>query len=43
VLPDLVIPKTVPSSGQIAVPSVDKQGLMYNMVLAMFRKMFPEA
>lgn len=41
-LPDLVIPKTVPS-GPIAVPTMDKQGLMYNMILAMFRKMFPEA
>jgi hypothetical protein len=41
-LPDLVIPKTFPS-GPIAVPTVDKQGIMYNMILAMFRKMFPEA
>ncbi|MCX6633132.1 MAG: hypothetical protein NTW28_36515 [Candidatus Solibacter sp.] len=41
-LPDLVIPKTIPS-GPIAAPTVDKQAIMYNMILAMFRKMFPEA
>jgi hypothetical protein len=41
-LPDLVIPKTIPS-GPIAVPALDKQSIMYNMILAMFRKLFPEA
>lgn len=44
-LKDLVIPvaKPDPGAGRIAVPSVDKQAVMYNMVLAMFRKMFPDA
>ena len=41
-LADLVIPKTVPS-GSIAAPSIDKQTIMYNMIQAMFRKMFPDA
>jgi hypothetical protein len=41
-LPDLVVPKTA-ASGAIAAPTLDKQAVMYNMVLAMFRKMFPEA
>lgn len=40
--PELVIPKPIPS-GPIAAPSIDKQAIMYNMILAMFRKMFPEA
>ncbi len=44
-LKDLVIPlvRPAPSTGQIAVPTVDKQAVMYNMILAMFRKAFPEA
>ena len=41
-LADLVIPRTVPS-GPIAAPSLDKQAIMYNMILAMFRKAFPDA
>jgi hypothetical protein len=41
-LADLVVPKVAPS-GPIAVPTVDKQAIMYNMILAMFRKLFPEA
>jgi hypothetical protein len=41
-LPDLVIPKTVPS-GSIAAPSLDKQTIMYNMICALFRKAFPDA
>ncbi len=34
-----------PSSGSIvsANPGVDKQAVMYNMVLAIFRKLFPDA
>lgn len=34
-----------PSTGSIvsANPGVDKQAVMYNMVLAIFRKLFPEA
>lgn len=37
--------RPAPSSGSIvsANPGPDKQAIMYNMVLAMFRKMFPEA
>lgn len=47
-LADLVIPKTSPSTvaGLVntAVPApVDKNAVMYNMILAIFRKMFPEA
>lgn len=47
-LPDLVIPPAaLPNPGKIVVPVVDKQAnqqaIMYNMILAMFRKMFPEA
>jgi hypothetical protein len=41
-LPDLVIPKTV-ASGPIAAPTVDKQAIQFNMIQAMFRKMFPDA
>jgi len=41
-LADLVIPVTVPS-GSIAAPTLDKQAILYNMVLAIFRKMFPDA
>lgn len=40
-LRDLVIPKSAPSSGLIAAVVPDKQAIMYNMILAMFRKMFP--
>lgn len=40
-LADLVIPQTSPS-GSIAAPSVDKQAIIYNMILAMFHKMFPD-
>lgn len=34
-----------PSSGSIvsANPGVDKQAIMYNMILAIFRKLFPDA
>ena len=47
-LPDLVLPTVDPSSmSGIANPTVaappNKQDVMYNMILAMFRKMFPEA
>jgi hypothetical protein len=42
-LADLVIPKTTPSTGLIAAVVPDKQAIMYNMILAMFRKMFPDA
>jgi hypothetical protein len=41
-LADLVVPVTTPS-GSIVTPTVDKQAIMYNMILAMFRKEFPEA
>jgi hypothetical protein len=41
-LRDLVIPRAAPSSGTIAAVVPDKQAIMYNMILAMFRKMFPE-
>jgi hypothetical protein len=41
-LADLVTPVTTPS-GPIAAPSLDKQAIMYNMILAMFRKAFPDA
>ena len=41
-LPDLVVPKvTAPSSGAIAVPTVDTQAIMYAMITAIYRKMFP--
>lgn len=45
---DLVIPKAgVPLPTVIAIPVADKQAnqqaILYNMILAMFRKMFPEA
>jgi hypothetical protein len=40
-LPDLVYPVTVPSTGQIKVPTVDTQAIMYAMVTAIYRKMFP--
>jgi hypothetical protein len=44
-LKDLVVVpvKSAPSSGLIAQPTVDKQAIMYNMILAMFRKTFPDA
>lgn len=35
-------PVTAPNSGKIAVETVDKQAIMYSMILAMFRKMFPD-
>ena len=41
-LADLVVPVTN-GSGSIVTPVVDKQAIMYNMILAMFRKEFPEA
>ncbi len=41
-LADLVVPVTT-GSGSIVTPAVDKQAIMYNMILAMFRKEFPEA
>ena len=41
-LADLVVPATN-GSGSIVTPAVDKQAIMYNMILAMFRKEFPEA
>src|ERR1035437_3100843 len=41
-LPDLVIPVvSAPSSGTIAVSTVDKQAIMYAMITAIYRKMFP--
>jgi len=45
-LKDLVIPAVKPlnpADNKIALPSLDKQAIMYNMILAMFRKMFPDA
>ena len=45
-LADLIIPKTVPSGSIVdrtSPASVDKLGLVYNMVSAMFRKAFPDA
>ena len=43
-LADLVTPvPNAPSSGKIAVVVPDKNAIMYNMILAMFRKMFPDA
>lgn len=35
--------RPAPSSGSIKVDTPDKQAIMFNMVQAMFRKMFPEA
>ena len=41
-LADLVPLKvTAPSSGTIAVPTVDTQAIMYAMITAIYRKMFP--
>lgn len=43
-LADLVIPRvTAPNAGIIAQPSVDKQEIMYSMLCAIFRKLFPPA
>ena len=44
-LKDLVpaVPTRPAPSGSIKVDTPDKQAIMYNMILAMFRKMFPEA
>jgi hypothetical protein len=41
-LPDFVPLKTAPS-GPIKVDVPDKQAIMYNMILALFRKAFPDA
>ena len=41
-LPDLApLNVTAPSSGTIAVPTVDTQAIMYAMITAIYRKMFP--
>ena len=40
-LGDLKFPVITPSSGLIAAPSIDKQAIMFNIIEAMFRKMFP--
>ena len=41
-LADLVpLDVTAPSSGTIAVPTVDTQAIMYAMITAIYRKMFP--
>src|ERR1017187_6694212 len=41
-LADLVpLAVTAPSSGTIAVPTVDTQAIMYAMITAIYRKMFP--
>jgi hypothetical protein len=37
-----MVPVTT-GSGSIVTPAADKQAIMYNMILAMFRKEFPEA
>jgi hypothetical protein len=42
-LRDIKTIKVTPSSGLIAAPSLDKQAIMYNMILALFRKAFPDA
>ena len=42
-LRDMLIPTPAPSSGLIAAVVPDKQAIIYNMVLAMFKKMFPGA
>ena len=43
-LPELVIPKvSAPSSGSIKVETVDTQAIMYAMITAIYRKMFPSA
>ena len=43
-LADLIPEKVnAPSSGLIAAVVPDTQAIMYNMILAMFRKMFPDA
>lgn len=44
-LKDLVpaSPSRPAPSGSIKVDTPDKQAIMYNMILAMFRKMFPDA
>ena len=42
VLPDLVVPPKGPMDApHIAVPSVDTQAIMYAMITAIYRKMFP--
>jgi hypothetical protein len=41
-LPDLTLPQTIPS-GPVVTPTLDKQAIIYNMILAMFRKTFPDA
>lgn len=42
-LPDVVPPVvTAPSSGSIRTEVPDKQAIMFNMVSAIYRKMFPE-
>ena len=41
-LPDVVMPKvSAPSSGSIKVETVDTQAIMYAMITAIYRKMFP--
>ena len=41
-LPDLVSPTvTAPNAGIITVPTVDTQAVMYAMITAIYRKMFP--
>jgi hypothetical protein len=43
-LADFVTPVVnAPNAGVIAQVVPDKQAIMYNMILAMFRKMFPDA
>ena len=43
-LADLVPLKVnTPGTGQIAVPTVDTQAIMYAMITAIYRKMFPAA
>ena len=42
-LADLVTPPIATPSGPIAAPTLDKQAILYNMVLALFRKAFPDA
>lgn len=42
-LVDLMPLKTSGPGGSIAAPSIDKLTIMYNMIQAMFKKMFPDA
>ncbi len=42
-LPDVVVPKVTAGTGSIKVETVDTQAIMYAMITAIYRKMFPSA